>query len=230
MVFTTREIESPDPVTRAARTDGLTKLLLSSLALLTAVQLLNAQWLSAPRPKFPTTTLKNGSEGSVTLRIVLERDGSVKRTAIGKSSGDKNLDDVAAAAVMKWRMAPASIKPSDLTTGRTEVFEFRQKLPEGAFDRNRFAHFETEHSGQVWMVAPFPPYPDSARRSGLTGTVVLRVQIGPDGRVKNVEKLQSSGVRDLDETAIAAVGFWRAHKQYAGQYRIVPITFGRRGR
>lgn len=39
-----------------------------------------------------------------------------------------------------------------------------------------------------------PGYPALARRNGLTGTVKLRVVIGPDGRAKDVEVLGGNPV------------------------------------
>lgn len=50
-------------------------------------------------------------------------------------------------------------------------------------------------------------YPDFAKRAGVKGTVVLEAEVYKDGRVGNVEVLQSvqSGPGGLDEAAIAAV-------------------------
>src|SRR5207302_10735516 len=85
-----------------------------------------SDWLSAPKPNFPSNALRKGSEGSVRLRLLLARDGSVTNARILKTSGDPVLDETARSAVLKWKMKPGAIKASDLTRGRDEVIEFRQ--------------------------------------------------------------------------------------------------------
>jgi protein TonB len=49
--------------------------------------------------------------------------------------------------------------------------------------------------------APPPPYPRDALRMRLTGTVVLQVLVGTDGRPLDVQVQASSGHRQLDEAA-----------------------------
>lgn len=53
--------------------------------------------------------------------------------------------------------------------------------------------------------APAPKYPRNAQRLGLTGTVMLQVLVGVDGRPLDVSVVQSSGHRELDEAARAQV-------------------------
>ncbi len=54
-----------------------------------------------------------------------------------------------------------------------------------------------------------PAYPEPARRRGEQGTVELRVQVLPDGRVGEVSVSKSSGFRLLDEAAVAEARTWR---------------------
>jgi protein TonB len=54
-----------------------------------------------------------------------------------------------------------------------------------------------------------PPYPASAQREGAEGTVQVRVAIGPDGRVKAVEKLRSSRDDFFAATERQALRYWR---------------------
>ena len=53
--------------------------------------------------------------------------------------------------------------------------------------------------------APAPVYPRMAKQRGLTGTVLLQVLVGIDGRPLEVTVSQSSGHRELDEAARAQV-------------------------
>ena len=56
-----------------------------------------------------------------------------------------------------------------------------------------------------YLSAPAPTYPRNALRAGITGTVLLQVLVGTDGRAVEVKVAQSSGNRELDEAARAQV-------------------------
>jgi protein TonB len=54
-----------------------------------------------------------------------------------------------------------------------------------------------------------PRYPESARRRGIEGTVLLQMRITAQGRVEAVKVVRSAGYPELDESAIEAVRRWR---------------------
>jgi len=56
-----------------------------------------------------------------------------------------------------------------------------------------------------YRVAPAPDYPRRAQQQRLTGTVLLQVLVGLDGRPIEVKVAESSGHRELDEAARAQV-------------------------
>lgn len=86
------------------------------------------------------------------------------------------------------------------------------------------AHLEYE-------IAPPPSYPPQAVRDGLTGTVILRVLVGIDGRPIDVQIERSSGHRALDAAARRQVlKKWRFKPaMYEGQTTqavgLVPVDF-----
>jgi TonB family protein len=192
---------------------------------------LSSEWLSAPRPKFPPSALRKGVEGSVKLKLVLTRDGTVTSGKILRSSGNSVLDETAQSAVLKWKLKPNAIKSSDLTKGRVEEIEFRQEAAVAAIYPDRAGAFTTntgaimEATPEQWMFAPFPSYPLSERRLRHTGRVILYGRIGEDGHVVDVRVLQSSGYPELDRCGAAALRLWRAHKKYAGTQFKQPIIF-----
>jgi TonB family protein len=53
-----------------------------------------------------------------------------------------------------------------------------------------------------------PEYSVEARLAKLSGTVVLSVEVGPDGLAHNIQVVRSLGM-GLDEKAIEAAGAWR---------------------
>jgi protein TonB len=77
---------------------------------------------------------------------------------------------------------------------------------------------------------PKPEYPESARRQGREGRVLLRVLVDERGRTKSVEVRASSGDESLDRAAVDAVQRWRFHPGRSGDKAIeswlrVPIEF-----
>ncbi|MFL6593464.1 MAG: energy transducer TonB [Luteimonas sp.] len=77
---------------------------------------------------------------------------------------------------------------------------------------------------------PAPQYPPEAFRNGESGTVLLRVHVGPDGVPYAVDLVQSSRSRALDRAANEAVRRWRFRpairdgQPVAGEVQ-VPISF-----
>jgi len=77
---------------------------------------------------------------------------------------------------------------------------------------------------------PKPPYPQEARNKGYQGTVRLKVEVLPDGRVGEIELKESSGYDVLDQSALDTVKKWRFIPAMKGKtpiscWVIVPITF-----
>jgi len=75
-----------------------------------------------------------------------------------------------------------------------------------------------------------PPYPRRAREMGWEGTVVLRVEVQPDGTVGTVSVRQTSGYLTLDEAALTAVKRWRFEPPTDGAFSFatvvdVPVRF-----
>jgi protein TonB len=75
-----------------------------------------------------------------------------------------------------------------------------------------------------------PTYPPAARARGEEGTVLLRIQVGIDGRIERVDILRSSGSQVLDATARNGVRQWQFSPAMRANGPVrstveVPITF-----
>ena len=75
-----------------------------------------------------------------------------------------------------------------------------------------------------------PRYPESARRQGVEGTVLLKVRVTEQGRVEAVQLERSTGHSDLDQAAIEAVRRWRFEPAHRGSqamavWALIPVTF-----
>jgi periplasmic protein TonB len=77
---------------------------------------------------------------------------------------------------------------------------------------------------------PAPGYPYQARKRGAEGRVVLRLEVGADGRVTAVSIHESSGHDVLDRAAVEALSRWRLDPAVAGgrpaaAQILVPVRF-----
>ena len=81
-----------------------------------------------------------------------------------------------------------------------------------------------------YLEAMRPPYPRRAREMGWEGTVVLRVEVKPDGTVGVVSVYRTSGYLTLDDAALIAVKRWRFAPPTDGAFSFstvvdVPVRF-----
>jgi len=67
----------------------------------------NAAYLRNPSPRYPANARRAGTQGTVTLRVQVTREGLVARVDVEKSSGSPHLDAAALEAVKAWRFVPA---------------------------------------------------------------------------------------------------------------------------
>jgi periplasmic protein TonB len=86
------------------------------------------------------------------------------------------------------------------------------------------------HTAATYAYSPKPEYPESARKEGRQGTVVLRVLVDEEGRTKALEINHSSGYAALDQAAVETVRRWRFHSARYGDKRVaswvkIPIEF-----
>lgn len=76
-------------------------------------------------------------------------------------------------------------------------------------ERPRPVESVTREARPIPGQTPAPEYPGRALMRGEGGTTLVIVHIGPDGVPTSTELAQSSGSRDLDRAAQAAVRRWR---------------------
>jgi periplasmic protein TonB len=85
----------------------------------------------------------------------------------------------------------------------------------------------------AYLRNPSPTYPAAARRRGVEGTVLLRVEVSAKGNAKSVKLQRSSGSMLLDNAAHHAVQLWRFIPAKRGGLAIgahvtVPVVFALR--
>ena len=67
----------------------------------------SAAYLNNPPPRYPLAARRAGEQGTVTLRVLITRDGLPARIELEKTSGSSHLDTAAQEAVRTWRFEPA---------------------------------------------------------------------------------------------------------------------------
>jgi len=60
-----------------------------------------------PRPRYPEAARREGWEGTVILRVLVDQEGKSRLVEVGRSSGFDALDRAASDAVKSWRFHPA---------------------------------------------------------------------------------------------------------------------------
>ncbi|XZG69839.1 TonB family protein [Chitinibacteraceae bacterium HSL-7] len=82
----------------------------------------------------------------------------------------------------------------------------------------------------AYLNNPPPAFPRRSRLAGESGTVMLNVLVGTDGRAKSVDIAKSSGYGALDQAALDAVRRWRFKPAMKGDAPVeasvrVPVSF-----
>jgi TonB family protein len=73
----------------------------------TGVLMTQARPSETPRPGYPESARREGREGSVLLRVLIDDQGRSKEVEVNRSSGSDALDRAAAEAIKRWRFHPA---------------------------------------------------------------------------------------------------------------------------
>ncbi|TMA97559.1 MAG: energy transducer TonB [Deltaproteobacteria bacterium] len=71
------------------------------------IALTQARYRETPRPDYPESARRDGREGRVLLRVLVDDQGRSKQVEINNSSGSDALDRAAAEAIKRWRFHPA---------------------------------------------------------------------------------------------------------------------------
>lgn len=183
----------------------------------------SSDWAEAPRPAYPLHAALEGTTGEVGLRVVVNKDGRVREAMVVKSSGKKELDYAARAAVLKWRLERSKIQPRDLDPGREVIVDFRETEKERRIAAAVLRR--ASEKGSAWKQGGFFAFPPDAVYPQAQRTARIRFTIAADGHPRAVQLIQSSGSSSLDAAAIRGIQTWTAHPEWVGETAEVPVTF-----
>jgi TonB family protein len=89
------------------------------------VALFPAQYRDTPRPEYPESARRDGREGRVLLRVLVDDQGRSRQVEINSSSGNEALDRAAAEAMRRWRFHPARQGDKPVESWLRVPIEFR---------------------------------------------------------------------------------------------------------
>jgi protein TonB len=87
--------------------------------------LTQARYRETPQPQYPDSARREGKEGRVLLRVLVDEDGRTKAIEVNQSSGHDMLDRAATEAIKKWRFVPARAGGKPIETWVKVPIEFQ---------------------------------------------------------------------------------------------------------
>lgn len=190
-----------------------------------STQLVVVQYI---KPVYPKAARSEQLQGEVMVRLAITPAGDVESaTAI---SGNPLLAEAVVDAMKKWKFQPyiRNGQAVRVTTNQRYDFAFSDNVkdivskdvtsspasavpppnpgtPDSGIPQRVTIAQGVSHAMLIHSVAPV--YPPQARAHRIEGTVLLKVVIGKDGRIKDLKKV--SGLEELASAAIGAVQQWQ---------------------
>ena len=87
--------------------------------------LFNADYLDNPAPPYPSVARRNGEQGRVILRVLVNTSGSAEEIEVRTSSGFARLDEAARETVRRWKFVPARRGPQPVAAWVLIPLSFR---------------------------------------------------------------------------------------------------------
>ncbi len=87
--------------------------------------LIQARYRETPQPHYPDSARREGKEGRVLLRVLVDEEGRTKAIEVNTSSGHHMLDQAATEALKKWRFVPARVSGIPIETWVKVPIEFQ---------------------------------------------------------------------------------------------------------
>ena len=168
--------------------------------------------LSAPVPYYPEQALQKGWGGLGVFELQFRTDGTVKNAATVLTTEHPLLDEAACAALRRWRAKPGAQSSARLT------MTFSSSRHPVTIDPS------SEDALRNIPVHPRPTYPLAARLQRHVGGGLFVLRFHPDGRMKQIVALKSTGHAEIDQECIRTFMRWRCLPGvYVTAY--LPISF-----
>jgi len=158
-----------------------------------------SEWARRIQLNYPAEALRLGLQGTVGVRVEINELGRVWQCLVTSSSGHPILDQAACGGMVRYaRFNPALDAEGNPTNGahsRRIIYSL------GDDDRATYPRSPVTRSIALWARQIQMNYPAMALREELQGTVGVRVEVNPQGRVARCFVTFSSGHDILDNAA-----------------------------
>ena len=201
--------------------------------------------LNLATPVYPQEAKKKKIEGVLTLKFMVNVDGSVSDVKVPKTAiyVDGSVSDVrdvtpemmgdifrqeAIDAALQFRFRPAKHNGKAVPVWVVMPIEFRlpkQQTPQptsGDVDSSKVMQFDQVDTEPALIQGVPPEYPYKARKAGLTGKVFLKFIVNVDGSVSDVSVLGTIGSEAFHQAAIDAISQYR-FKPGTLNGKVVPV-------
>jgi TonB family protein len=186
--------------------------------------------INSINPAYPEEASKKHIEGTVTIRIVVDKNGKV---ASAKAiSGPPELFRRSVEAAMQYQFEPPQDAP--VTTELQMAYglsptpcRFGEKGQRANVYYAEHLPMKSDQAGGLKIVSdinvPLPPYPNEAIESGIEGDLELFITVAPSGEVVGARVMESVDPA-IDDAALATVRIW-TFKVTRGWQAGFPIKF-----
>jgi TonB family protein len=184
-------------------------------------------------PVYPPLAIQARISGVVRLKTTIATDGSVRRIEV--LSGHPLLVPASMEALKESKFQPPPVQGdflveipfsiADLSPGAVAAAgelpaNHQGKKTAGGAPANIVVGANVQSSKLVSQVDPV--YPPQAQAAGITGSVTIRVMIGEDGTVINMQPMDGNPI--LAEAALQAVRQWKYQPTYLNGEPVKVIT------
>jgi TonB family protein len=156
---------------------------------------------------YPKIARQAGIEGTVTVQILINEEGEVTETEIIKSLGNNECNEAAIEALKatKWKPLIVDGKPEKVKIHVPVVFKLNADKTVNREVLVDFFDERPEPVGGMVAIQRNLIYPETARKAGVAGTVLVQAIIDANGNITDAVVIKSIGNDDCDQAAIEAL-------------------------
>lgn len=153
---------------------------------------------------FPEIAQRAGIEGRVIVRVLIGKEGELKRYSIQKSDNEILNEAAIQGVKCHGNFIPAIQKGKPILCWISIPIHFKLRNENSEPSKDDFVEFEQEPKVDLNKLAKLTVYPELARKAGIQGRVLVRVLIGSDGNVRKTA-IEESDNLILNDAAVEAI-------------------------
>lgn len=164
--------------------------------------------IRVPALKYPFEAAKEGIEGRVVIRLVVDSDGKAQEPDIVESDPEGIFDETALETIVKYKFKPAVKDGKNVDC----IVRVPVKFEMGQFDKEAYSTIykldEVDQPPKPVYMAP-PEYPSEAASKKISGRVVLQFVVAPDGWACESQVISAEPEGVFEEAALDALADYR---------------------